>query len=189
MYQIEITTDSSSLVVSLSELKAHLRLNTGSAEDNDLTAYILTAQHMFEAYTGRSLVTREYRQHVPKLDQPIYLMRYPIQSIDAVKYYDEADNLQTDNTYYSDIVSLPAQVWWENYPNTDPAIRQPVAYVEFTAGYTTCPEMVKTAVKLAAGTYYAHRESYTELGLSELPFGFRAVCEQYKTGLVGPWGM
>jgi uncharacterized phiE125 gp8 family phage protein len=189
MYTLVVITPPATEPVTVAELKSHLRLNDDS-EDALLSGFITTARTMFEEATGRAVVSTGFRQHVPTLAAPVYLMKYPVISLNAVKYYDEAGALQTANpsTYYTDTISVPAQVWFDDYPDTSDT-KKPVAYVEFTAGWATVPETVKTAIKLLAGHYYHNREAYTDSRLDELPQGFRAVCELYKTGLIGPWGM
>ena len=186
MYTLVVITPPTTEPVTVAELKSHLRLNDDS-EDSLLSAFITTARILFEEATGRAVVSTQYRQHVPTLAAPVYLMKYPVLSIDAVKYYDGAGTLQTASTFHTDTISVPAQVWFEDYPDT--GTKKPAAYVEFTAGWATVPEPVKMAIKLLAGHYYHNREAYTEQDLDELPQGFRAVCDLYKTGLIGPWGM
>jgi len=189
MYQLVEITPPATEPVTVDELKSHLRLNDDS-EDDLLSAFITTARIMFEEATGRAVVSTEYRQHVPILAAPVYLMKYPVISVDSVKYYDQDGTLQTANssTYHADTISIPATIRFDSYPTTSSTI-SPVAYVEFTAGWATVPEPVKLAIKLLAGHYYQNREAYTETDLDELPKGFRAVCDLYETGLIGNWGM
>jgi len=187
MYTLEVITPPATEPVSVADLKAHLRLNDDS-EDALLSGFVTTARILFEEATGRAVVSTQFRQHVPTLAAPVYLMKYPVLTVDAVKYHDGDDNLQTASTHRTDTISVPAQVWFDDYPTTS-ATKKPVAYVEFTAGWATVPEPVKIAIKLLAGHYYQNREAFIEASLDELPHGFRAVCNLYKTGLVGPWGM
>lgn len=191
MYTLVVITPPATEPVTVAELNSHLRLNDTS-EDALLAAFITTARTIFEEATGRAVVTTGFRQHVPTLNAPVHLMKYPLGTITAVKYYDTNGTLQTANpsTYYTDTVSVPAQVWFDNYPSTS-TTKKPAAYVEFTAGWATAtvPETVKLAIKLLAGHFYHNREAYTELNLEELPHGFRAVCDLYKTGLIGNWRM
>lgn len=190
MYQLVTHVDNTDLPVSLDALKLHLGLNNGTDEDDDLTGFIRTAAALFEKYTGRSILPRTFRQYVPALNGPITLMAYPVRSIDSVSYYDPNNSLQTANGWHSDAISLPAEVWFESYPSTS-TTRRPVAYVTFQAGWDAdkVPAEVLTAIKLLAGDYYENREANGESVLSELPNGFRAICDLYRTGLIGPWGM
>jgi len=189
MYTLVVTTPPATEPVSVEELKSHLRLNDGS-EDALLSGFISTARIMFEEATGRAVVSTVYRQYLPSFNQCFYLMKYPVLGVTNVKYYDQDGTLQTANssTYHADTISIPATIRFNSIPATSSTI-SPVAYVEFTAGWATVPEPVKLAIKLLAGHYYTNREAYTELQLDELPKGFRAVCDIYRTGLIGPWEM
>lgn len=189
MYTLEIATDNNSLPVPLDEVKTHLHLNHDD-EDDALTRYIRTATQMFEAWTGRSVLERTYRQHVHYLNSTVYLMKAPVREVVAVKYWDTDNQLQTAEDYHEDIISTPGSVWFDSYPVTS-STKRPKAFVEFVAGWDDdkVPEDVRTAIKLLAGHYYEHREAFSENDLNTLPMGFKAVCDQYKTGLMGPWGM
>lgn len=189
MYTIEVITPPATEPVSVNELKAQLRLNDDS-EDTLLSAYIKTARELFEAYTGRAVHPTTFRQHVPYFNSRVYLMKSQARSIASVKYWDQDDNLQTVGSYSSDVISCPGSVWLESYPITSRS-KHPKAYVQFEAGWDTdkVPEMAKTAIKLLAAHYYENRNSHSETNLQTVPMGFKAVCDGYKTGLIGPFGM
>lgn len=189
MYTLEIATDNNALPVPLAEVKDHLRLNLDD-EDEALTRYIRTATQMFEAWTGRSVLERTYRQHVPYLNSTVYLMKSPVREVVAVKYWNAADILTTATDFNEDTISIPGSVWFDSYPITS-STKRPKAFVEFSAGWDDdkVPEDVRTAIKLLTAHYYEHREAFTEANLTDLPMGFKAVCDQWKTGLMGTWGM
>jgi uncharacterized phiE125 gp8 family phage protein len=189
MYTLEIITDNNNLVVPLDDVKTHLRLNHDD-EDDALTRYLRTATQMFEAWTGRSVLARTYRQHVHYFNSTVYLMKAPVREVVAVKYWDADNQLQTAADFHEDTISIPGSVWFDTYPVTS-STKRPKAFVEFEAGWDAdkVPEDVKTAIMLLAGHYYEHREAFTDENLTALPMGFRAVCDQYKTGLMGPWSM
>lgn len=187
MYTIKTITPPAAEPVTVDELKAQMRVSTG-VEDDLFAAYITSAREMFEALTLRAVMTTTFRQHCPYLTGPIYLMRGEVQTIDSVKYYDVADQLQTASGYYTDTISTPSSVFFLNYPNVS-TYKSPVAYVDFTAGWEAdqVPAMVKTAIRLLAAHYYEYREAFGTDNLNELPMGFKAVCDQYKLGLQGNW--
>jgi uncharacterized phiE125 gp8 family phage protein len=188
MYSIEVLTPPTTEPVSVSELKAQLRLNDDS-EDSLLAGYIKTAREFFESYTMRAVHPTMFRQHSPFLDRPIYLMRNQVRAINTFKYWDTNNTLQTISTYNSDVISTPGNVWLSNYPTTS-TTKCPVAYVEYSAGWDTdkVPSMVSTGIRLLAAHYYEFRNSHQESELKDVPMGFRAVCDQFKTGAIGYWG-
>lgn len=177
--------------VTLQELKDHLRLNDNS-EDAALNGYIKTAREFFEAYTRRFLMAQTIRQYIHELGYSTYLYGGKVNAINSVKYWDTANVLQTlsTNAYSTDIESIPASIWVMSVPVVS-VTKRPPAYVEYTAGYATAnevPAMIKTAIKLLAAHYYEQRNSHIENTLDELPMGFKAVCDQFKTGVMGDWG-
>lgn len=189
MYTVQITTPPSTEPVTVDELKAQLRLNDDS-EDTLLAEYIQIAREFFEAYTMRAVHPTTFRQYLDRLETDINLMRSQVRSVVSVKYYDTNGTLQTlsTNDYTTDTVSCPGTVTIHNLPAVS-STKSPVAYVEFSAGWDTdkVPKMVKSAIRLLAAHFYQHREAHTENPIEALPFGFRAVCDQYMTGTFGPW--
>jgi uncharacterized phiE125 gp8 family phage protein len=189
MYHIQVISPPASEPVSLSELKAHLRLNDDS-EDALLIGFIKAAREFFERYTGRIVLPTTLRQHVYYLTGPVYLMRGNVTSIEDFYYYDQNDSLTELTEYHEDTISLPSSVWLDSYPTTSPT-KTPNAYVTFVAGWAdtnAVPEMVKVGIKLLAAHYYEQRNSHSPEDLKTVPMGFKSICDQFKTGLVGDWG-
>ncbi len=190
MYQIQITTPPSGECVQVSDLKAHLRLNT-TDEDALLGNFITSARMTFENLTGRVVMATGFRQYNYAFTGPLYLMRGQVSAIADVFYYDQNDTLQQLNGYLSDIVGIPASVWMAggNYPQTSVNLN-PKVYVDFTAGWANSgavPALVSQAILLLASHYFEYRTAYEEKKLVEIPQGFVAVCDQYRTGLYGTW--
>lgn len=189
MYTLQVLTPPASEPVTVADMHAQLRLND-SSEDTLLATYISAAREMFEKMTLRTILPTTYRQHVPYFTSAVTLMMAPVTSIIGVSYWDKDETLQTASVR-SDTISLPGTVWMDTYPVTSPN-KNPKAFVDYVAGWVNLaavPAQVKTAIMLLAAHYYEHRESSTTDILNEVPIGFRAVCDQYKTGLVGSWGM
>lgn len=183
---IEVLTPPAAEPVTLAELKNAIRTNTGTAEDADLTGYLVAAREQFELETGRAVMPTTFRQWLPGLGR-ITLRRGKVLSLVQVKYYDQADVLQTLTGLELDAAGIPAEVYLQSgaYPATRSTRLRP-AYVDFIAGWPNAaavPLSVKTAIKLLAAHYYANREAYTEGQLVELPRGFTYVCGLWDTGL------
>lgn len=185
-YSIEVITPPESEPVSVDELKLYLRSNNGNVEDDFLAECITTARTIFETYTMRCCQPTELRQHVENLNLKTYLMRSPVTEITAFEYYDSDGVLQEITQYYQDDFSSPSSIWVTTLPATSYYL-SPVAYVDFTAGWTDTPKPVITAIKLLAAHYYRQRQPFSEIKLNELPLGFAAICDQYRTGTVGDW--
>ena len=170
-------------------MHAQLRLND-SSEDALIQTYISAAREMFEKMTLRTVLPTTYRQHVPYLTGAVTLMMAPVIAINLVSYWDVNDTLQVA-TVRSDTISLPGSIWMDIYPVTS-TNKSPKAYVEYSAGWpnlAAVPAQVRTAIMLLAAHYYEHRQSSTTDVLNDVPQGFKSICDQYRTGLVGNWGM
>lgn len=185
MYSISVLTPPASEPVTVSQLKAQLRLNT-TDEDSLLAGMITSARMMFEGRTNRAVMPTQFRQYLSSFDSTVYLMRGQVTSIDAVKYYDPSGTLQTSTTYLSDTVSLPAKIWYQTWPSTTYTL-QPAASVDFTAGWTEPPALVVQGILLLAAHYFEHRAAWEDDHLTELPMGFRSVCGMFDCGLQGEW--
>lgn len=66
MYGIEVITPAAALPVSVDTLKRRLRLNSGSAEDQDLEDWLWLAVERFELDTLRPVLPTTYRQYVSR---------------------------------------------------------------------------------------------------------------------------
>ena len=59
---VQLITPPASEPVTLAELKAQARVNTGTAEDAELTRYLSAARELFERRTGRAVLPTQFRQ-------------------------------------------------------------------------------------------------------------------------------
>lgn len=185
-YQTVIVTPPNTEPIAVSDVKSWLRSNT-TDEDSIIPGMITTARMRFEFLTQRPVYTQSLRQYVFEVERGITLMRGNIQSISDVKYYDNNDSLQTDDTFLSNIIGPAPRVWWTTPPAISVNVKPPV-YVDYVAGWTSTgaiPADVKMGITLLAAHYFSNREAYIDGKLNELPEGFRALCAQYAMGLEG----
>ena len=187
---IEVVTEPAGEPVSLDELKGHLRLNSGTAEDAELSVYITSARQQFEFSTdGRIVLPTTFRQHLTTFPDIIRLQRGKVTSVTSVKYYDDDNVEQTLSGYSVDLTGIPALVYDPDldYPAVSEAMTRPVT-VEFVAGWpnvAAVPADVKLAIMLLAGHYYEQRSGFEDANLNEVPMGFQRVCNKYRTGHQG----
>lgn len=211
MFTIQVTTPPASEPVSTATLKTSLRLNT-TAEDSLLPGYITTARQQFEHSTQRAVMTTVFRQYVQGIAHThhhghnptiyplwrsrhsqyptIWLMRGDVQSVQDVNYYDATTGSATASTTHTvDLIGNPSRVYWANgLPNITQTLPH-IAYVDFTAGWTSVPADVCTAITLLAGHYYEQRTAYLTDNLKELPQGFCSIAAKYSLNLTGTWGL
>jgi uncharacterized phiE125 gp8 family phage protein len=198
-YSITITTPAADLDLT-EELKSHLRLNNGNSEDAELARFVSSAAALFEHETNRTLLPTTFKQWFPKWSyQPLELARASVISVEEVGYYDQDDNAQVLDHYHAttapegyrtDLTGVPGLVYLPNLAAPSLSLlRQRPVYVEFVAGTwanqaAIAPDVV-LAILLLAGHLYNNRESHTELTLTELPMGFKRVCNKYLSGIGG----
>lgn len=184
--KIKLITDVSTELVSLAELKTHLRIDV-TDEDSYLPALITAAREYCEQFTGRTIGTKTLEGILN--DFPcdyIDLYESPIQSITSVKYTDaDGDETTWDSSYYiSNLDVIPEKIY-PAYGLTFPAF---VPYpsgavrIRYQAGHTSAnlPESIKQAILLVAGDLYENREATSEKRVYELPFSVKALLMPYR---------
>jgi uncharacterized phiE125 gp8 family phage protein len=162
--------------VSLAEAKAHLRLD-GSDEDTLIGSLIVTSRLHIESALGLSLVTQSWSWFFDAWPRgaAVMLPLRPVQSIAAVRLYDEAGDATTvaADTYLLDGASSPARlvrqgalVWHK------PGRAANGIEVAFTSGYgdaaADVPEPIRQALRLLIAHWYEHRTPF-EVGAAATP--------------------
>ena len=148
--------------ISLSEAKAHLRLDF-SDEDDLVSIYLDAAIQAASDRLQRALMPARYLLALPAFKPSIDLHMPPVMSVDSVKYIDVDGVQQTlaSTAYQVDtvteparLVPLPGQAW----PSTQPAHIQAVG-IQYTAGYDrgNIPLPIKQWILLALGDMYQNR--------------------------------
>jgi len=146
-------------VVTLNELKEWAKID-GSSDDGILTALIIAAREMCEKYTGTNFVQRTVTAWFNNVNGGTYLPYGPIGLITGVYNEDnEAVEYTTKGTDFKSVVS--------------PRMALKAVYL---GGYSTCPEVLKTAVKAQALFLYENRGE-TESKMSPIAM---AILNGYK---------
>ena len=180
--------------LSLNEVKTHLKVETSVPDDDGLiTSLITAARGHAERITGRALMTQTWRlklDQFPRWRGPIEIPLPPLQSVTSVTYRDANDAPQTW-TASNYVVDAPAGPYATDgrvypafqieYPET--VDRQDAVTVEFVAGYGTdddVPIQLKQGLLLMIGHWYEHRESVSEVALSDIPQGAAFLLEPFQ---------
>lgn len=155
----EITTPATSEPVSLSEAKAWCRV-THSSEDAIITALIKTAVAQLESYTNRVFSVRTIQGSFSSLGCSRYengpiltLRRSPLLSLTSVTVGGETID---PGTYDVSQNSGFSRIVFNEIPEYDGEDVYPIKAV-FTAGYSTVPEDIKTAIKQYVCLLYSAR--------------------------------
>lgn len=192
MWNIETITAPSVPAVSTEDIRAHLRLNT-SAEDTLLADWITAATEKFTHETGYVLTSGTYRLRLDGWPDHgmICIPRHPITSVTSVQYLDTAGSWQTvsSGNYATDLSSVPARIVFSSGYSL-PELHEtavPKVRVQFVAGVSQAsalPRLATQAIKLLASHWYTYREAFGTANLTETPAGWKAVVNQFKTGLL-----
>jgi uncharacterized phiE125 gp8 family phage protein len=152
-------------LVSLAEAKAHLRID-GTAEDTLIGSLIVTSRLHLETALSLSLVTQGWSWFFDAWPRGavVKLPLRPVQSIAAVRLYDEAGDATTldPDTYLLDGTSAPARfvrqgaLVWPKPGRIANGIE-----IAFTAGYgdaaADTPEPIRHAILLLVAHWHEHR--------------------------------
>lgn len=185
---LELVTGPTTEPVTLTEAKAHLRLDIAD-DDGLLAGYLMAARHFIETQTKRDLVTKTWDYSIdyrwPRKYHGWHMIRLPlnpVQSVTSVTYVDDSGATQTlasdqyivsANDSYSSIV--PAyDVSWPTVRCVPSAVT-----VRFVSGYVNCPPDLKVAVLLMAGHLYENREAVSGKAMSEMPLSVDALVSPY----------
>ena len=162
--------------VSLAEAKAHLRID-GTAEDTLVGSLIVTSRLHVESALALSLVTQGWSWFFdawPR-DIAVKLPLRPVQSIAAVRLYDEAGDITTlaSDTYLLDGAAAPARLVRQGalvWPK--PGRIANGIEIAFTSGFgdvaADVPEPIRQAVRLLIAHWYEHRTPF-EVGAAATP--------------------
>lgn len=180
-------TPPAAAVVSLADLKAHLRVDHDD-ENALITALETAAVALLDGWDGtlgRALLSQTWELRADDFGCEIRLPLPPLISVTSVKYYDENNALQTLSADVYQVVGIgstnPACIVL-NDGETWPTVytRREAVQVRYVAGYTAVPTPIVQAIKLLVGHWYQNRESVA-VGVStqELPMAVKALLAPY----------
>ena len=180
MRTFQVVTPASTYPVSLTEAKAHLKVDI-STDDTLITNLIIAATQLSEEYTNRFFINTVINQTCTTFLDLKQLYKSKVVSVTHVKYYDSDNALQilASSNYVVNNQFEPAQINLVvdgSFP--DIADRIDAIECKYTVGYgaaaSDVPNAIKQAILLTIGNWYANRESVitgrtsTELAQSSL---------------------
>ena len=189
MFALKIAIEPDVEPVSLDEVKSQLRI-TGTDENVFLTRLITAARKNIETIIGRSLVTQTWDLYLDQFprssSQAIEIQKPPLQSIEYIKYYDNADVEQTWDAgeYVVDTDSIKGLIYpGRNYSYPTTRAFPKAVNVRFVSGYgdeSAVPEDIKQAILLMVGHLERNREGTTGFKVESIPMGVSALIAPYK---------
>lgn len=179
--QLVTAPASGALPVTVDELKRFASI-TGTDRDTLLGELLQAAVALIEELLGRALATQTWQLGLDAFAEEIVLPLGPVQSIEAIKYYDAAKVEQTlsAETYILDMVSDPARIVvadgrsWPVPGNYPTPIR-----IRFITGYAVAAEVpapIKTAIKMTALSLFENRSA------GDVPVAAMRMLEPWRSG-------
>jgi len=185
--KLVLKTAATSTVISLSEAKAFLRIDSDYDDDNTyITSLINVATQVVEEFTRRRLMTQTYNLFYDEFPPYIDLQVGDVASVTHIKYYDADNTLQTLATdqYDVDTKVRPGRIYESedgDFPNTYE--RPNAVEVEFIVGGTASdvPAPIVQAIYIIVGRYYENRQDVvTGTIASELPLMVDHLLTPYR---------
>lgn len=165
--RLKLITDPAEEPVSLTEAKAHLRVDIDD-DDTFIASLITAAREYVEGAAHRAFVTQTWRLNLDEWpgDDEIELPRPPLQSVTSITYKDSDGTTTTwsSSEYEVDTDSEPGRVklaYGYSWPSATLAATNPIK-ITFVAGYGDAedvPQKWKQAILLLLGHWYENREA------------------------------
>lgn len=189
-YALSLVTPPASEPVSLTEAKAHLRLEI-TADDAYVGGLISAARAAIETRYSRQMVTATYTatfDGFPGEGEPICLPLSPLRSVTSIEYEDTAGDTQTlDPADYVVVAGREPSAVYPAYATIWPYTLEQagVVRVTFTAGHGTAadvPAFVRQAILLLVGHWYERRELIVIGRSAPVPLSVEWMLQGYADG-------
>jgi len=165
VYSVVKTVEPTSEPVTLTEAKAHCRIDT-TADDTLVSSLITAARLWCESRLGQQIMPATYRCKIDGFCSHAVELPYPpLTTVSSITYVDTAGTTQTLSSalYTVDTDSKPGRispVYAEVWPLTRDQLQ--AVTITYTAGYASAaavPQVIKQAILLLVGHWYENREA------------------------------
>ncbi len=187
---LERITNPTALPVDMTAIKNHLRIeNDETAFDGELTDLILTAAEYVQSECHLQLITTQYKARWNSFPRENYIKvpLFPVVTIDALQYYNNAGTLTAFTDYQTELYQSPCKVYlgtnaiWPT-PQED-KINSVV--LTFTAGHGVSsvgqPYQVRHLIKLLVAHWFRNREAVLTGTISkEIELAFDSIKNQIR---------
>ena len=175
----------SGLVYPIERLKDELRVDEDS-EIVVLTSMLRAATSIAEQHTNRVLLSSTFTAYLDSLDElTVEIFKYPVTSIDTVKYYNTSGVLTTlvaNTDYFTDVTDCPARVKFLSAPSLQSNILNGIQ-INFTAGHSNINSIdsgIIAAIRVMTGQLYEQRQN--ETNTTEATMNFDRLLNMYIKG-------
>lgn len=169
--------------VTLADAKLHLRTITGDTTEDSaiITPLIVAAREYCENITGRALAKQTIKAYPERFSSLMELPRTPIRSITSVKYTDASGATTTMDAANYALDGEYGRLLFYTIPSFAPRAMNPIE-IEYDAGFTAAPKLIRQAMLLLIGHWYTNREAVQTGAVTavEIEITTRALLRQYK---------
>lgn len=169
--------------LSLSDAKAHLRVDHDD-EDDLISALASAACDSIAENVDRVLSEEVWSVSVARVDGDFVFPLAPVQSIDAISYFDADDAEQSADVadfylFADDYRAVIRPKAGKSWPAT--ISREDAITVTVTVGMDTVPEGIMAAAKLLLAHWYDMRSAVSQGQTpQEIPLGVQYLCDQSR---------
>jgi len=168
--------------VSLSDMRLHLKIDSGMTTDDTLITTLISAATTYcQEFQHRSYITQTRIKYYDKFPLFFVVPYPPLISVTSIIYIDTAGDEQTlaADQYRVDIGNEPGRIT-EAYNVCWPATRliTNAVVLTYSAGYgvaSAVPDSVKAAIKLLVAHWYEHREAISDISVMEIPLAVQSL--------------
>ncbi|CAK9097102.1 Uncharacterized protein SCF082_LOCUS45562, partial [Durusdinium trenchii] len=180
MEALTITTPADTLPISVSDLKAHMRI-THSADDDYITDLAWMAYAWIEREADITISETAYSLVMSEFDPVVILPKPPVSSVDSVSYYDsdnESQSLSEGTDFYlvnstkQAAMLTPVERWPSVYSRPD------AITISFTCESDPVPHQVSHLMRLLVSNAYEFREGEIMLKTEQLKLGVDRLLKQ-----------
>jgi uncharacterized phiE125 gp8 family phage protein len=160
---LKLVTAPTAEPVTLTEIKAYLRLDADTTFDSGLTALIKAARTEAENFQNRAYMARTYDLALDSFpDMPLRVPMPSLVSVESIKYTDEDGVITTipSSDYIIDQISEPGRIAFAKGKSWPSVSLQSVngVVIRFVAGSGSAPENAKLAIKFFVGFRFENPE-------------------------------
>lgn len=184
--------------ITVQEVKDNLRI-TWDAEDDLLQTYIDLAESIIQDDVPELVFrTTEFELLLDEFPNEIQLVKFPVQSVESVTYYDlqnEQQTLTEGTGFYADVHSFPARLWSAvSLANStarfwpDVIQRPGAVQVRFIAGHDSAATISKTwkqLLHLWTSHLYTNRSPVEQGRPAAVPYTIEYLTESIRKRRLG----
>jgi uncharacterized phiE125 gp8 family phage protein len=180
MRQIEIVSTTGSELITTSDVKDYVRIDT-TADDTLIDRMIVQARIWCENYISRDIVAKARKYYLDKAEGFIQIPFAPVATITSVTVQGSSAEYQEKGLNKEQIILTSGVNQVLSGSNTSFAMEVLITYT--TAGLSD--DLIKQALLQMVSTYYDNRTDFIQgKNVNEIPTNVKSILASYKTMFV-----